>query len=76
MNVFLLFLKWVASLSVFKIYLENSVVFIDKASITKMESGTKITTDYAKFTKSEQYTAISYSSGTNNSWLVPLRYTF
>jgi transcriptional regulator with XRE-family HTH domain len=34
-----------------KIYLENSVVFIDKASITKMESGTKITTDYAKFTK-------------------------
>jgi len=36
-----------------KIYLENSVVFIDKASITKMESGTKITTDYAKFSKSE-----------------------
>jgi transcriptional regulator with XRE-family HTH domain len=36
-----------------KIYLKNSVVFIDKASITKMESGTKITTDYAKFSKSE-----------------------
>lgn len=34
-----------------KIYLEHSVVFIDKAIITRVESGTKITTDYAKFTK-------------------------
>ncbi len=34
-----------------KIYLEHSVVFIDKAIITRVASGTKITTDYAKFTK-------------------------
>jgi transcriptional regulator with XRE-family HTH domain len=34
-----------------KVYLERSVIFIDKALITKMENGTKITTDYAKFSK-------------------------
>lgn len=36
-----------------KIYLENTVVFIEKAIITKTEKGTKITTDYAKFTNTE-----------------------
>jgi len=36
-----------------KIYLENSVVFIEKAIITKTEKGTKITTNYAKFTNTE-----------------------
>ncbi len=36
-----------------KIYLENSVVFIEKAIITKTENGTKITTNYAKFTNTE-----------------------
>jgi len=36
-----------------KIYLEHSVISIDKASITTTESGTKITTEYAKFSKSE-----------------------
>ena len=35
-----------------RIYLGNSVVYIEKAAITKTENGTKITTDYAKFTKS------------------------
>jgi transcriptional regulator with XRE-family HTH domain len=36
-----------------KIYLGNTVVFIEKAIITKTEKGTKITTDYAKFTNTE-----------------------
>ncbi len=36
-----------------KIYFENSVVFIEKAIITKTENGTKITTNYAKFTNTE-----------------------
>jgi transcriptional regulator with XRE-family HTH domain len=36
-----------------KIYLEHSIISIDKASITTTESGTKITTEYAKFSKSE-----------------------
>lgn len=35
-----------------RIYLGDSVVYIEKAAITKTENGTKITTDYAKFTKS------------------------
>ncbi len=36
-----------------KIYLEHSVISIDKASITTTESGTNITTEYAKLSKSE-----------------------
>ncbi|WP_445946264.1 hypothetical protein [Shewanella sp.] len=40
----------VASGSV-KIYLAGSVILIDKAIISKMENGTKITTDYAKLSK-------------------------
>ncbi len=36
-----------------KIYLEHYVISIDKASITTTESGTKITTEYAKFSKPE-----------------------
>ena len=36
-----------------KIYLEHSVISIDKASIITTENGTKITTEYAKFSKSE-----------------------
>ena len=36
-----------------KIFLEKSVVFIEKAIITKTEKGTKITTNYAKFTNTE-----------------------
>ncbi|MCJ8294647.1 MAG: hypothetical protein MJK15_09595 [Colwellia sp.] len=36
-----------------KIHLKHSVVLIDKATITKTENGTKITTDYAKFTNKE-----------------------
>jgi transcriptional regulator with XRE-family HTH domain len=36
-----------------KIYLDHSIISIDKASITTTESGTKITTEYAKFSKSE-----------------------
>ena len=36
-----------------KIYLGNSVVFIEKAIITKTEKGTKITTNYAKFTNTD-----------------------
>jgi len=36
-----------------KIYLEHSIISIDEASITTTESGTKITTEYAKFSKSE-----------------------
>jgi hypothetical protein len=32
--------------------LEHSVVLIDKATITKMEGGTKISTNYAKMTNS------------------------
>ena len=35
-----------------KIYLEHSVLFIDKATITKTERGTKITTRHAKSTQS------------------------
>ncbi|WP_085297512.1 helix-turn-helix transcriptional regulator [Cognaticolwellia mytili] len=36
-----------------KIHLENSVIFIEKAIITKTEKGTKISTNYAKFTNTE-----------------------
>ncbi|MBH0040397.1 helix-turn-helix transcriptional regulator [Pseudoalteromonas sp. SWN166] len=36
-----------------RIYLGNSVVFIEKAIITKTEKGTKITTNYAKFTNTD-----------------------
>ena len=36
-----------------KIYLDHSIITIDNASITTTESGTKITTEYAKFSKAE-----------------------
>jgi transcriptional regulator with XRE-family HTH domain len=36
-----------------KIHLESSIIYIDKASITRMEHGTKITTNYAKMASSE-----------------------
>lgn len=36
-----------------KVHLESSVVFIEKAIITKTEKGTKITTNYAKFAYTE-----------------------
>ncbi|MBB1386352.1 helix-turn-helix transcriptional regulator [Pseudoalteromonas sp. SG45-5] len=36
-----------------KIHLENSIIYIDKASITRVEHGTKITANYAKMAKSE-----------------------
>lgn len=40
-----------------KVYFEHSVVIIENALITNMESGTKITTDYAKLYLSELNTA-------------------
>ncbi|GAA5138165.1 helix-turn-helix transcriptional regulator [Thalassotalea piscium] len=42
-----------SSIGGIKIYFEHSVISIDQASITTTESGTKITTEYAKFSKSE-----------------------
>lgn len=36
-----------------KIHLEKSVIYIDKASITRTEHGTKITANYAKMTSSK-----------------------
>lgn len=35
-----------------KIYLESSIIFIEKAFITKVDNGTKITADYAKSSSS------------------------